>query len=91
MQELGISTEKIHRNLPVEKLVEISINKNEGVLTSTNSLAVKTGKYTGRSPNDRFIIYDDETHDKVDWGEINHQFPTEKFNHILEKMKKSIE
>ena len=91
MQELGISTEKIQRNLPVEKLVEISINKNEGVLTSTNSLAVKTGKYTGRSPNDRFIIYDDETHDKVDWGEINNQFPTEKFNHILEKMKKSIQ
>jgi len=91
MQELGISSTKIHRNLSVEKLVEISINNNEGVLTSTNSLSVKTGKYTGRSPNDRFIIYDDETHDKIDWGEINHQFPTEKFKQILEKMKKSVE
>ena len=90
MQELGISSSKIHRNSPVEKLVEISISNNEGVLTSTNSLSVKTGKYTGRSPNDRFIIYDDETHDKIDWGEINHQFPTEKFNQILEKMEKSI-
>ena len=70
--------------------MEISINNNERVLTSTNSLSVKTGKYTGRSPNDRFIIYDDETHDKIDWGEINHQFPTEKFNQILEKMEKSI-
>ena len=91
MQNLGISSSKIHRNLPVEKLVEISVNNNEGILTSTNSLSVKTGKYTGRSPNDRFIIYDDETHDKIDWGEINHQFPTEKFNQILEKMKKSVE
>ena len=90
MQELGVSSSKIRRNLPVEKLVEISISNNEGVLTSTNSLSVKTGKYTGRSPNDRFIIYDDETHDKIDWGEINHQFPTEKFNQILEKMEKSI-
>ena len=90
MQELGVSSSKIRRNLPVEKLVEISISNNEGVLTSTNSLSVKTGKYTGRSPNDRFIIYDDETHDKIDWGEINHQFPTEKFNQILEKMKKSV-
>ena len=86
MQELGGSSSKIRRNLPVEKLVEISISNNEGVLTSTNSLSVKTGKYTGRSPNDRFIIYDDETHDKIDWGKINHQFPTEKFNQILEKM-----
>ncbi len=90
MQELGVSSSKIRRNLPVEKLVEISISNNEGVLTSTNSLSVKTGKYTGRSPNDRFIIYDDETHDKIDWGKINHQFPTEKFNQILEKMEKSI-
>ena len=90
MQELGVSSSKIHRNLPIEKLVEISINNNEGVLTSTNSLSVKTGKYTGRSPNDRFIIYDDETHDKIDWGKINHQFPTEKFNQILKKMEKSI-
>jgi len=46
MQELGISSTKNHRNLSVEKLVEISINNNEGVLTSTNSLSVKTGKYT---------------------------------------------
>ena len=91
MQELGISSPKIHRNLPVEKLVEISVNNNEGLVTSTSSLSVRTGKYTGRSPNDRFIIYDDETHDKIDWGEINHQFPTEKFNHILEKMKKSVQ
>ena len=91
MQELGISSPKIHRNLSVENLVEISVNNNEGILTSTNSLSVKTGKYTGRSPNDRFIIYDDETHDKIDWGEVNHQFPTEKFNQILEKMKKSVE
>ena len=90
MQELGVSSSKIRRNSPVEKLVEISISNNEGVLTSTNSLSVKTGKYTGRSPNDRFIIYDDETHDKIDWGKINHQFPTEKFNQILEKMEKSI-
>ena len=90
MQELGVSSSKIRRNLPVEKLVEISISNNEGVLTSTNSLSVKTGKYTGRSPNDRFIIYDDETHDKIDWGKINHQFPTEKFNQVLEKMEKSI-
>ena len=90
MQELGVSSSKIHRNPSVEKLVEISISNNEGILTSTNSLSVKTGKYTGRSPNDRFIIYDDETHDKIDWGKINHQFPTEKFNQILEKMEKSI-
>ena len=42
----GITPHSIHRNLPVEKLVEQSIETNEGMLTSTGSLSVKTGKYT---------------------------------------------
>ena len=67
----GITPQSIHRNLPVEKLVEQSIETNEGMLTSTGSLSVKTGKYTGRSPQDRYIIYDDETHETIDWGDVN--------------------
>jgi len=55
----GINPSKIYRNLSVEKLVEISVEKNEGMVTSTGSLSVKTGKYTGRSPDDRFIVFDD--------------------------------
>ena len=91
LNEFGIKTQKIHRNLSVEKLIEHSTQKNEGVLTSSGSLSVKTGKYTGRSPQDRYIIYDDETHETVDWGNVNHQFPSEKFNQIFEKMKKHAE
>ena len=85
----GVNPHSIHRNLTVEKLVEQSIETNEGMLTSTGSLSVKTGKYTGRSPQDRYIIYDDETHETIDWGDVNKQFPTEKFNSIFEKMKKT--
>ena len=54
--EFGITPKSIYRNLSVEKLVEQSVNTNEGMLTSTGSLSVKTGKYTGRSPQDRYII-----------------------------------
>ena len=91
LENFGINTESVHRNLSVEKLVEISTQKNEGVLTSSGSLSVKTGKYTGRSPQDRYIIYDDETHETIDWGNVNRQFPSEKFNHLFEKMKKHAE
>ena len=87
----GVNPHSIHRNLTVEKLVEQSIETNEGMLTSTGSLSVKTGKYTGRSPQDRYIIYDDETHETIDWGDVNRQFPTEKFNSVFEKMKKHAE
>ena len=91
LENFGINTKSVHRNLSVEKLVEISTQKNEGVLTSSGSLAVKTGKYTGRSPQDRYIIYDDETHETIDWGNVNRQFPSEKFNYLFEKMKKHAE
>lgn len=91
LEELGIKAAKINRNLPVKILVELAVQKNEGILTSTGSLSVKTGKYTGRSPDDRYIIDDDETHDKVDWGKVNHPFPEDKFEKIFAKMKKHIE
>ena len=89
--EFGINPSAVHRNIPVQNLVELAVQKNEGIVTSTGSLSVKTGKYTGRSPDDRYIVYDDETHENVDWGKINHQFPTGKFDKIFDKMKKFIE
>ena len=91
IEQFGIKPSKIHRNLSVTELVEIAVEKNEGIVTSTGSLSVKTGKYTGRSPDDRFIVYDDQTHDSVNWGDINHQFPVGKFDKIFGKMKKFVE
>ena len=91
LRDFGITPGKIHRNLTPEELIKVSVEKNEGIMTSTGSLSVKTGKYTGRSPDDRFIVYDDLTHDTVDWGKINHQFPVGKFDKIFEKMKKFVD
>ena len=83
----GINPSKVHRNLPTDEMVAISVDRKEGVVNSTGSLSVDTGKYTGRSPDDRFIVYDDKTHDTIDWGKINHQFPSGKFEKLFEKMK----
>jgi len=91
LEEMGIMTDKIHRNLPVKTMIDLTVQKNEGILTSTGALSVKTGKYTGRSPDDRYIIDDDETHTKADWGKVNHPFPEEKFDRIFEKVKKHLE
>jgi len=91
LEEMGIRTDKIHRNLPVKNMIDLAVLKNEGILTSTGALSVKTGKYTGRSPDDRYIVDDDETHNKVDWGKVNHPFPEEKFDRLFEKMKKHLE
>jgi len=66
----GINPSKVHRNLPTDEMVAISVDRKEGVVNSTGSLSVDTGKYTGRSPDDRFIVYDDKTHDTIDWGKL---------------------
>lgn len=87
INDFGIHPSKIFRNLTPDELVENAVNRGEGVVNSTGSLSVNTGKYTGRSPDDRFIVVDDITRDTVDWGKINHEFPSDKFEKILEKMK----
>ena len=66
LKEQGITTSIVHRNLPVKSLIDIVLDKNEGILTSNGSLSVRTGKYTGRSPDDRYIVDDIETHTNVD-------------------------
>lgn len=87
LSDFGIFPSKVHRNLSVDEMVKIAVERKEGIVNSTGSLSVNTGKYTGRSPDDRFIVYDDKTHDTVDWGKVNHQFPSGKFEKLLEKMK----
>lgn len=56
-----------YTNLSVSHLIEKALVRNEGVLTDTGALAVETGKYTGRSPKDKFIVKDQETEGTVDW------------------------
>ncbi len=87
LTSFGINPSKVHRNLSTDEMVAISVDRKEGVVNSTGSLSVNTGKYTGRSPDDRFIVYDDKTHDTIDWGKINHQFSSSKFDKLFEKMK----
>lgn len=91
LEQIGIRPGNIRRNLRVQDLMDVIIEKNEGTLTLNKAVAVRTGKYTGRSPDDRFIVDDEMTHDTVDWGKINHPFPSNKFENLLGKMKKHIE
>ncbi|MFT8870772.1 MAG: phosphoenolpyruvate carboxykinase (ATP) [Sporolactobacillus sp.] len=54
-------------NLSVPELMERALKQNEGVLTNCGALAVTTGKYTGRSPNDKFFVRDSITEHTIDW------------------------
>jgi phosphoenolpyruvate carboxykinase (ATP) len=90
LREMNINFGEIHRNLAVPTLVELAIQRNEGILSTTGALAVKTGKFTGRSPDDRYIVDDKTTHDIVDWGKVNHPLPEEKFEAIFNRLRQHI-
>nr|WP_237437625.1 phosphoenolpyruvate carboxykinase [Altericroceibacterium endophyticum] len=72
MSKQGISTDAtILANLGTSALVENSIRNGEGQLAKDGPLVVKTGKHTGRSAKDKFIVRDAETEDTVWWGKVN--------------------
>jgi phosphoenolpyruvate carboxykinase (ATP) len=91
LAEMEIKLGQVHRNLSVPSLVEIIINRKEGILSSTGALSVKTGRFTGRSPDDKYIVDDEVTHNTVDWGKVNHPISEENFDKIFRRMKKHIE
>lgn len=62
---------RAHWNLPPAKLILQTLLRGEGILTDSGALAISTGEFTGRSPKDRFLVKDDVTADRVDWGAIN--------------------
>ena len=77
---------KIFENLSVEELISESLKRGEGEIAANGALLVKTGKRTGRSPLDRFIVNDDGTKDSVDWGEVNRPFESEAFDNLWNKV-----
>src|ERR687890_955736 len=76
----------VHENLPPARLVEASVRRREGMISEpSGALVVRTGKRTGRSPKDRFIVEDDLTREAVDWGAVNKPFSAQAFEALLDK------
>ena len=76
----------IYENLTVEELIAAALERNEGEIASNGALLVKTGKRTGRSPLDRFIVEDEATENAVEWGEVNKPFDSEAFINLWDKV-----
>ncbi|MGI4874817.1 MAG: phosphoenolpyruvate carboxykinase (ATP) [Janthinobacterium lividum] len=84
---LGLpATAAAHLNLPPAALLEAALCRGEGTLTDTGALMCDTGRFTGRSPKDRFIVRDALTADRVWWGDINLPFEPANFELLHQKM-----
>lgn len=81
-----LNRENTHHNLSVPQLVEKVLNRKEGILTSSGAVRATTGKYTGRSPKDKYIVEDSISKDKIDWGSVNQPISQEAFDNLYNKV-----
>src|SRR6476469_8119082 len=86
LESLGIKNANVHYQLSPDELHDITIKTGQGVEASTGALAINTREFTGRSPQDRFIVKDDITKDKVWWGKVNIPFEPAQFDALYEKV-----
>jgi len=89
LQDLHITTSKsVYRNLSAAGLVSHALKKGEGTLAESGALVVNTGKYTGRSPKDRFIVMQDSVKDLINWGSVNLPIDEEVFEDLYNRVTK---
>jgi phosphoenolpyruvate carboxykinase (ATP) len=62
----------IRANVSTAELYEHAIRAGEGIVAAEGPLVVRTGKHTGRSPEDKFVVDEPSSRDKVWWGPVNH-------------------
>ncbi len=87
LESLGIkNVGQIYHNLPVPELIEHALRRGEGIMADNGALVVETGKYTGRSPNDRFIVHEPSSRDEIDWNQHNAPISEEKFSQLYRKI-----
>ena len=83
LQSLGITRPtKVHRNLNWDQLAEHEKRNKEGIFTDNGTFAVDTGKFTGRSPNDKWVVKHPSSEGNMDWGKVNKPIKQEVFDDL---------
>ena len=77
---------RVYWNLNASELYEEIARREEGVLSNHGAMIVDTGEHTGRAAKDKAIVREPDSEDKVFWGDVNKDFPQEKFNALKDRM-----
>jgi len=75
----------IHYNLPIQELTSLAVEREGGTIAKSGALCINTGKYTGRSPRDRYIVDEASVHNHINWGKTNLAISPEKFEGLYNK------
>jgi len=87
LDSLGIKNiNNVYWNLTTPALYEQIIRRREGVVGHLGPVMVRTGAFTGRSPNDKFIVKEPSTEKFISWGKVNRPFEESKFEHLFHRV-----
>ena len=85
--QIGIGeATNIHYQLTPDELVQQTVSLGQGELNSTGALVIKTGEFTGRSPQDKFIVKDAITANTVHWNNFNIPIEEKYFDQLRKKL-----
>ena len=79
-----------YRNLSTAALYEHAVRNGEGAISAHGSLVVRTGEHTGRSPNDKFIVREPSSADKVWWGPVNSPISEAHYDRLRTRLMKYV-
>lgn len=85
-----LTGQNVHVQLSVPQLVEAATSRGEAVLTREGAVKAETGKYTGRSPKDKYMVEEESSKNKVDWGNVNRPISIEVFEKLYAKVIKHL-
>ena len=77
---------RVLANLPIAELVEDAIRAGEGLIAAEGPLVVRTGKHTGRSPQDKFIVDEPSSAGKIWWGDVNHRISEANYDRLRARL-----
>src|SRR5207253_2496592 len=86
LESIGIRNHQIHYQLPAGDLTEQALFRSQGELNNTGALCVNTGRFTGRCPQDKYIVKDAFTKDHFNWNNFNTAIEEAHFVQLHQKL-----
>jgi len=87
LEEHGITNANlIFWTSPTPVLYELIVRRGEGLITHMGAVEVKTGHYTGRAANEKFIVDEPSCHEHINWGKVNRPFDPARFDALYKRM-----
>jgi phosphoenolpyruvate carboxykinase (ATP) len=80
----------VRANLSTPELYEDAVRAGEGVIAADGPLVVRTGKHTGRSPQDKFIVREPSSARKIWWGDVNRPIALEHYDRLRARLVASL-